>query len=221
MSSDHKNLILPITTSPDQSTIITINDKEEVGCHRQSIQKPSHRQRLLRYGRCCTPILAIITVAILVVSFTVFKVREPTMKLNSISLGEIDLTKNVSVMADVSVKNPNTLAFKFSSSKTSLLYGSREVGLAYGPPGTVGAHRTLRTNVTVDVITDRLLSDSAFMVNMASGSLELETSTMVWGKVTILGMFKRHVDVMMNCTVSVSIASQAILDQHCTQRMWL
>ena len=213
--SSEKNHILPISTIPNQSP-----DKE-TSKDWPTTDKPAGRRQRLICLSCCAGILAGVAIAVVALSFTVYKVREPTMRLNSVNFGDLDLTKNLTVIADVSVKNPNALPFKFNSSKTSLLYRSREVGLAYGPPGNVGARGTLRTNVTVDVITDRLLNDSNFMGDVGNGSLALETCTMVGGKVTILGMFKRHVDVMMNCTVTVSIASQAILDQHCTQRMWL
>ncbi|ONK54824.1 uncharacterized protein A4U43_UnF10950 [Asparagus officinalis] len=143
------------------------------------------------------------------------------MRLNSVNFKDLDLTKNLTVIADVSVKNPNALPFKFKSSTTTLLYGTKQVGVAYGPPGQVGARGTLRTNVTMNVISSKLVGDSKFMEDVGKGSLELETSTMVGGKVTILGMFKRHVDVMMKCSVSVEIGSQKILDQQCTQKMWL
>jgi len=216
MSSSEKNHILPVSTIPTSQP-----PSKQKSVDWPTNEKPDGRRHRLVCLSCCAGILAVIAITVLVLSFTVYKVREPTMRLNSVNFGDLDLSKNMTVIADVSVKNPNVLPFKFNSSKTSLLYRSREVGLAYGPPGNVGARGTLRTNVTVDVITDRLLNDSNFMGDVGNGSLGIQTSTMVGGKVTILGIFKRHVDVMMNCTVSVSIASQTILEQHCTQRMWL
>lgn len=215
MSPSQKNFILPISTSPN-------NNEKPAGwptTPEKPVDRPWQRKRIC-CGLCASS-LAVIAIVIIVLSFTVFKVRDPTMRLNSIHFDNLDITKNLTVTADVSVKNPNALPFKFNSSTTSLLYRNNEVGTAYGPPGNVGAYKTLRTNVTMNVISSRLLADSNFMNDVQNGSLALQTSTMVGGKVTILGMFKRHVDVMMNCTVNVAIASQAILDQSCTQRMWL
>ncbi|MCD7449588.1 hypothetical protein HAX54_000653 [Datura stramonium] len=63
----------------------------------------------------------------------------------TVSQDEFPLT----VSADVSVKNPNSISFKFNEATTNLFYDDVVVGEALTPPGTVNAQRTLRINMSV------------------------------------------------------------------------
>ncbi|THU57405.1 hypothetical protein C4D60_Mb03t03180 [Musa balbisiana] len=127
----------------------------------------------------------------------------------------------MTVVADVSVKNPNAASVRFGASTTAIYYRAREMGVAYGPPGTARARRTFRINVTVDVIADRILGDANLFDDLAAGSIAVTTATKVGGRVRVLGVFKHHVDVMMNCSITMAVANQSIVGQNCNQKVRL
>ncbi|XP_010916767.1 late embryogenesis abundant protein At1g64065 [Elaeis guineensis] len=192
---------------------------------------PSSRRR--RRRRCliccgsCTALVVVIAIVLVIITVTVYKVKEPVMTMNSVSIKNLNLSLgsslniNMTVVADVSVKNPNAAFFRFGESTTALYYRAREVGVAYGPPGTAGARKTFRINVTIDVMADRLLSDPSVIGDLAAGKLDVTTSTKVGGRAKIFLIIKRHVDVMMNCSMTMAVSNQSILAQSCNQRVWL
>ncbi|MCD9643698.1 hypothetical protein HAX54_031354, partial [Datura stramonium] len=110
-----------------------------------------------------------------VLGFTVFHVHEPSIRMNSVKFNGLSylmtssstttttLQPNVynltlTVSADVSVKNPNSISFKFNEATTNLFYDDVVVGEALTPPGTVNAQRTLRINMSVEVTVEKILS---------------------------------------------------------------
>ena len=54
---------------------------------------------------------------------------------------------NISLIADVSVKNPNVASFKYRNITTNLYYYGTVVGDARGPTGRAKAHRIMRMNI--------------------------------------------------------------------------
>ncbi|KAM0945801.1 hypothetical protein DsansV1_C09g0088071 [Dioscorea sansibarensis] len=193
--------------------------------------KPRRRRRrcILCCGSC-TAVLILIGIILVILAFTVFKVKEPVLTLNSITMQGLSALAtsptpsagfNVTVVADVSVKNPNAASFKFGSSTTSVYYKDGLVGVAYGPPGNARADKTLRTNMTVDVLGDRLVGDMDLVTEALTGAVAIKSSTMIGGRVKIIGIFKHHVDVMMNCSLNIAVLNQSILDQNCVHRVWL
>ncbi|TKY45814.1 Late embryogenesis abundant protein [Spatholobus suberectus] len=128
---------------------------------------------------------------------------------------------NMSLIADVSVKNPNVASFRYSNTTTSLYYRGVMVGEARGPPGRAKARRTIRMNVTVDVITDRIISIPDFGTDLGSGLLTMCSFSRVPGQVKILNLFKRHVVVKMNCSTTFNISTRAIKEQSCQRKVKL
>ncbi|KAG1335123.1 putative Late embryogenesis abundant protein [Cocos nucifera] len=147
--------------------------------------------------------------------------------MNSVSIKNLNinlgssLALTMTVVADISVKNPNAASFRFGESTTTLYYRTRKIGVAYGPPGTAGAHKTFRLNVTIDVMAGQLLSDPNLIVDLASGKLDVTTSTKVGGRAKIFLIIRHHADVMMNCSMTLAVSNLSILAQSCNQRVWL
>lgn len=95
------------------------------------------------------------------------------------------------------------------------------MGEARGPPGRAKARRTLRMNVTIDVITARVISSPDFVTDLGSGLLTMSSFSRVPGQVKILNLIKRHVVVKMNCTTTFNISTQAIKEQSCKRKVKL
>lgn len=74
-------------------------------------------------------------------------------------------------------------------------------------------------NVTIDVITDRVVSSPDFATDLGSGLLTMSSFSRVPGQVKILNLIKRH--VKMNCTTTFNISTQAIKEQSCKRKVKL
>jgi hypothetical protein len=195
--------------------------------------------RLRRVLISCGIFSILVAAALLAVTLTVYRVREPVMTMNAISLKDPGTAAaaasssassttptpllTLTVVADVSVKNPNAASLRYGASETSVYYRARQVGEALGPPGTAPARRTVRMNVTVDVAVGALLGDPAFLEDVvAAGAVAVATATRVRGRVAVLGgLVHRRVVLEMNCTATVAVADMSISDQRCLQHVWL
>ncbi|KAI3687583.1 hypothetical protein L1987_81283 [Smallanthus sonchifolius] len=180
---------------------------------------------------CCgiiTAIILIIAVVMLVLGFTILHVKNPKINMNSVSIIGLDRVNatellagnaNLSVVADVSVKNTNVAAFKFEKSNSSLLYHDTVVGVADIPGGVAKARRTLRLNVTFEVMVAEIAGNRRFGSDMTAGILPVESYTKIVGRVKILNIIKRKVTVTMNCSIAVGVASQQIVNQDCKKHV--
>lgn len=206
---------------------------DAMGSNAAVVRPPFLRLRCVLIS--CGIISVLIAAALLAVALTVYRVREPVMTMNAISLkdpgaaaaaGSSSTTPpllTLTVMADVSVKNPNAASLRYGATETSVYYRARQVGEALGPPGTAPARRTVRLNVTVDVAVGALLGDPAFLEDVvAAGAVAVATATRVRGRVAVLGgLVHRRVVLEMNCTATVAVADMSISDQRCLQHVWL
>lgn len=168
----------------------------------------------------------LIAAGTLSVALTVYRVRAPVMIMNAISLEDPGTTASpavLTVVADVSVTNPNAASLRYGPTETTVFYRGRLVGRAAGPPGTAPARRTVRMNVTVGLAVGSLLAQPGFLRDaVGGGAVEVATCTTVRGRVAVLGgAVRRRVALEMNCTAAVSVADMAIREQSCRQRVWL
>ncbi|PHU09562.1 hypothetical protein BC332_21422 [Capsicum chinense] len=112
---------------------------------------------------------------------------------------------NMTIKADVSVKNPNFASFRYSNTTTTISYHDTVVGEARGPSGKSKARGTTRINVTIDIITDKIVSHPGLQNDITTGLLTMNSYTRVGGRVKLLNMIKKHVIVKMNCSITVNI----------------
>ena len=199
------------------------SDDDDVAAHLKKIR----RRKFIRCCGCIAGLILIQAVVIITLIFTVFRIKDPVIKMNKISVTQLELVNNttpkagtnMSLTADVSVKNPNVASFKYSNTTTTLYYHGTVVGEARGPPGRAKPRRTMRMNITVDIITDRLMSSPNLAAEMGSGLLTMSSYSRIPGRVKMLNIIKRHVVVKMNCTITVNISSQAIQEQKCKRKV--
>ncbi|KAL6889037.1 hypothetical protein ACP4OV_010063 [Aristida adscensionis] len=162
----------------------------------------------------------LVAATLIAVALTVFRVREPVMTMNAISVKDIGSSARVTVVADVSVTNPNAASLRYGPTETTVWYRARAVGGAAGPGGTARARRTARVKVTVEVAVGALLGDPAFLRDVAAGAVAVTTATRVRGRVAVLGgAVRRRVVLEMNCSATIAVADMSIRDQTCLQRV--
>ncbi|THF94380.1 uncharacterized protein LOC114320830 [Camellia sinensis] len=214
----------PLSTTTTRS--YQINGEHD---HAISIDLKKHHHNP-KYLKCCGYISALILIlafTILMLIFTVFRVKEPVLNINSGKINGLDraskntirLDTNLTVVADVSIENPNVVAFKFGNTTTTLYYGGVVVGNGRNPAGVAEAGKTVRTNMTIDVMTEKILGVRRLTSDLSYGALGMRSYTSISGGVKILKIIKKNVVVKVNCSMTFNITSQAIQDQICMQHM--
>ncbi|XP_039063366.1 uncharacterized protein LOC120208079 [Hibiscus syriacus] len=193
--------------------------------------KKVKRKKFIKCCSCIAALIIILAVVITVLIFTVFRVKDPIIKLNGVSITNLELINgtstvpiprpgsNISLMADVSVKNPNIASFKYRNTTTTLYYYGTVVGDARGPGGSAKARRTMQMNISVDIVTDRLLASPNLVADVGSRTLTMSSYSRIRGRINMLSIVKTHVTVKMNCTFTVNITSQAIHGQKCKRKV--
>lgn len=183
------------------------------------------RRCLTCCGACCL-VLILIVVVLVILAFTFFKAKDPIIHVDSVTLesfkGSIVLnipptiSLNVTLGLVVSVTNPNKVGFKYTNSTTHMLYRGVEVGLVSIPPGQVSAGGTEQISSILQLMADRLISNSNLYSDFSNGSLPFSTTTDLSGRVDILHIFKHHVDTYSVCNITISVANQSVSNTICT-----
>ena len=216
------------TTKPLATASPTVHPAATDGGARDGeIATDSKRWRSAQYLRkrrcalwccgCCGATVVLLGIAALVLALTVFKVRDPVLTMNGVTLEGVDgdlgtagrpaVSVNATLSADISVKNPNVASFRFGRSETDFHYAGETVGVAYAPPGEVGAGRTVRMNITLDVLADRI-SPNVNATDLIFGQdYNLTSYTEIAGRVSVLGIYKRDLDIKMNCSITLEVGA--------------
>ncbi|TKW07561.1 hypothetical protein SEVIR_7G315100v4 [Setaria viridis] len=194
---------------------------------------PKHNPRRRRCLCACLlvtlAVLLALAITLLVLFLTVLKVRDPTTRLVSTRLAgvaprltfpAISLQLNVTLLLTVAVHNPNPASFTYDSGgHTDLTYRGAHVGDAEIDPGRIPSKGDGEVKLALTVQADRLAEDLAQLVaDVESGSVAMEASTRIPGRVTILGLFKRHAVAYSDCSFVFGIAEMRVRSQQCHDR---
>ncbi|KAI3498260.1 hypothetical protein L1887_34031 [Cichorium endivia] len=217
-----KEQVRPLAPAIDQHH--TSSDDEE-----SIFKKTSSRRKYLWWCSFIAALMILLAVVIVILIFTIFKIKDPEIKMNGVTVNNLGFMNgtipqpgtNMSLTADISVKNPNYASFRYQNTTTSLYYREVVIGEARGPPGQSKARRTTRMNITMDIMVDTLLGNPNLQSDIGKGSLGLSSYTRVGGRVKFFTFIKRHVTVTMNCTMKVNISSRTIEDQKCKRKVKL
>ncbi|KAK9145263.1 hypothetical protein Sjap_005166 [Stephania japonica] len=103
-----------------------------------------------------------------------------------------DPSANITIDVHVSVKNPNFVSFRYDNGTTTLFYHETKVGEGKTPAGVVNARRTRRMNLSLKMVTARMLEEKALGSEIRSGAMIMSSYTNLNGRVKILGAFKKR-----------------------------
>lgn len=192
----------------------------------QSTKGRSRRSSTCR--KCCIGITILIVIVLAVavtLLFTVYKVRNPTMRINSVSVedpssGGSLLPTNMVATTDASVNNPNILALHFKNPNITAYYHEQQVGQAEASPGVAPARGTVRMKTKLNLNITKLMDDPRFVDEFMKGSIGLNTSVLIGGKVEIFGVIAHHVDIVFNCMLAIDVTTFSLKNQTCWQHMW-
>jgi LEA14-like dessication related protein len=195
-----------------------------------------HQKQRLRRRRgclCCACLLVtlvLLAVILLILFLTVLRVRDPTTRLVSTKLvgvaprltfPALSIQLNVTLLLTVAVHNPNPASFSFrSGGHTDLVYRGVHVGDAEIDPGRVPSKGDAEVKLALTLQADRFISSPDAMARLLSdvesGSLPLEASTRIPGRVAVFGVFKRHAVAYSDCTFVFGIAEMGVRSQQCS-----
>ncbi|CAN6339404.1 unnamed protein product [Urochloa humidicola] len=191
----------------------------------------SHRRRCACVCLLVTlAVLLALAITLLVLFLTVFKVRDPTTRLVSTRLAGVaprltfpamSLQLNVTLLLTVSVHNPNPASFTYDAGgHTDLTYRGAHVGDAEIDPGRIPSRGDGEVNLALTVQADRFAADLAQLVaDVESGSVAMEASTRIPGRVSILGgLIKRHAVAYSDCSFVFGVAEMKVRSQQCHDR---
>eukprot|EP00250_Pteridium_aquilinum_P031584 c4387_g1_i1 orf=454-1074(-) len=201
-----------------------------MGDQRTGSQQRKRQQRRTCLTCCgvCTILLILIVVILVILAFTVFKPKQPKMRVDNITLEDFQadvvlnippsIKLNVTLGLVVSVTNPNKVGFKYYNSTTHMFYRDVEVGLVPIPSGQLDAGQTKQISTSIELLADRLITDSRLYKDFFAGSIPLSTTSEISGKVNILNIIKRHIDTSSVCnfTIAVGNTSTAIDNMVCS-----
>ncbi|KAB8100281.1 hypothetical protein EE612_030744 [Oryza sativa] len=203
------------------ATGVGMEEEAQAATGWRSMQYLRKRRRALCCCGCCVTTLVVVGLVILVLALTVFRVKDPRITMNGVWVTAIStgpgtgagigstVATNATLTADVSVKNPNAASLRFSRSETDVYYKGKTVSVAYVPAGSVGADRTVRMNITLDLLADRLASVLNGTGLILGQEYDLTTYTAMRARVSVLGIIKKSLDVRMNCSVILDVAGIA------------
>ncbi|XP_044491526.1 uncharacterized protein LOC123215474 [Mangifera indica] len=173
-----------------------------------------------------TLILLILTIVIL--SFTVFKAKDPVITVDSVALDylsvHLDIARvtvniNLTVAVNLTIDNPNKVGMKYNNTTSTLIYRGEEVGEIPIPAGEVSADESVHMSVLVTVMADRFMSNSQVFNDVVAGSLSLSSYTKITGKVSIFKIFKVHVTTVSECSFTVFISNRTTSDEQYRRRV--
>ncbi|GFP87387.1 hypothetical protein PHJA_000882400 [Phtheirospermum japonicum] len=141
------------------------------------LMTPAPKPKSRRRCKCiCLSVVAVILglgLLFLILGLTVFKVKKPITTIDSVSIQDLDLSLdvarlrvllNVTLDLGVAVTNPNRVGFKYGDSTCYIRYKGNDVAEVYVPAGSIGARDTSSMNLTLTLMADRLLSNSASLL---------------------------------------------------------
>ncbi|XP_010928214.1 uncharacterized protein [Elaeis guineensis] len=150
----------------------------------------------------CACLLLILSIVVLVLYFTLFKPRDPIMKLIStcieggsprVTLLVIRIELNITLEFEVFIHKPNYAALDYAKGHTILLYRGTLIGDTDVEPGWMplwgDGHVHVNFNVEADLLTTKLLS---LIADMAAGEVGFDLSTEISDRVIFLSFIKRH-----------------------------
>ncbi|KAL0408126.1 UNVERIFIED_CONTAM: hypothetical protein Sradi_1747000 [Sesamum radiatum] len=97
------------------------------------------------------------TAIILLFVLIFMKLRSPKVRFNAIAVESFSSTNNnstsfnMTMLAQVAIKNNNFGDFKYENSTLSILYNGVKVGEAVVPRGSAGPRKTKKFNISVDL----------------------------------------------------------------------
>ncbi|KAL2610869.1 hypothetical protein R1flu_022561 [Riccia fluitans] len=189
------------------------------------VPRPFYRKRSCQiWCGVTTALLLVLVILILILSFTVFKAKNPRITVTGMTLqtfsANVDpslssVHLDVSLQLNVSVRNPNIASFKYENSSTFLFYRGKEVGSAAIPAGEVKAKQTVRFSTFLEIQALDIMIDANLTSDLAANIIPVSTYASIQGRLNVINVFKRHAVSTTECTANIFITNTTLRDFNC------
>ncbi|XP_062230293.1 uncharacterized protein LOC133928011 [Phragmites australis] len=187
-------------------------------------------------SRRCLRVCAVVSVAALlllgvaaaVLAITTLRPRATAATLEGLRLASLSLSPgpgtpslNATIDADLAIRNPYPVAaFAHDAGRVEVYYRGALAADADLPPGRVGAGGTEQVTVRLTVVADQLAAHAPQLYGDVVGTKDvpLIVRMAVPGTVTVLGVLRRRVVVVIVCDLAVSVQAPGTQTSSCRYR---
>ncbi|KAI4315480.1 hypothetical protein L6164_028281 [Bauhinia variegata] len=151
----------------------------------------------------------------------VLRVTSPQIELRSATVNHIKYITspspsfNVTMIAYLTIKNPNFGRFNYDNSTVSVQYEGASVGDGGFGSARLKARETKGMNLTVNMRSTKLLVTGNLTSDINSGMLNLTSYAKLSGKVHLFKIFQKTTTAEMACIMNLNLTSKSIQDFQC------
>ena len=182
-------------------------------------KEPKRRSKYLVYT-----LAGFVTLLAVCLAFasTVLKVRNPKLEMISAKVMHISYSTspsasfNVTMIASLTIMNPNFGRFNYDNSTVNVLYGVISVGARETVGARVEARETKEIDVMVNMRSSKKLLASGNLTNdIHSGTVKLRSYAKLSGTVQLLKIVKKRKTIVMACIMNLNLTSHSIHHVQC------
>lgn len=163
-------------------------------------------------------------IMIVILDMTIFKVRTPKYRFDSVSLTDISTNSSTTsssfhmkLNAEVAIKNKNFGPYKYYDCYLTIYYRGRSVGEVVVKEAKVKTLSTKKLTFGINVTySESAVSGKSNLKNdISSGALILSSKSEMRGQVKLLKIIPKDRQPKMQCTMSINLAEKVVKDLKC------
>ncbi|KAL2649748.1 hypothetical protein R1flu_017876 [Riccia fluitans] len=211
-------------------------DREAVGTEPFAVPSPMRQQKAAKRSRkkcclwCCgitTGVIVLVVVILVILGFTVFKPKDPKLRVDSVVLDSFsfDLSNllnpkvNVSLDTKVSVNNPNYASFKYRNTTAFIFYHGKEIGESSIPEGKIKSRGTVQLAVPVSVFISSNLLNANLTTDLTSGVFPVSSQVEITGTANFLNIIKlKNARSTSHCDLEIFLSNQSLKSVDCDNK---
>ncbi|XP_027108629.1 late embryogenesis abundant protein At1g64065-like [Coffea arabica] len=209
----------PLVPGPANGTYVRTGDDEAGRGGSRELRRQKRKKYLLYF----VAFVIFQTGVILIFTMTIMKVRTPRFRVRSATFDAFNVSRqppnnrtfNISMNAQVGVKNANFGRYKYQGTTMTFLYRGSQVGEGVIQKSSVGWRSTKKFNVAVQLTSDNFTSDSQLAADLNANILRLTSQAELKGKVALTFIFNKKKSAKMNCTMDVFLTTEQLANISC------
>lgn len=208
----------PLVSGVANGTYVRTGDDEAGRGDSRELRRQKRKKYLLYF----IAFVIFQTGVILLFTLTIMKVRTPRFRVLSATFDTFNVVRqpnnpsfDISMNAQVGVKNANFGRYKYQSTTITFLYRGSPVGGAVIPQSSVGWRSTKKFNVAVKLTSENLTSNSQLATDLSANFLRLTSQAELTGKVALTFIFNKKKSTKMNCDMDVVLTTKQLVNISC------
>lgn len=163
-------------------------------------------------------------IMIVILDMTIFKVRTPKYRFDSVSLTDVSTSSSTSsssfamkLDAQVTIKNKNFGPYEYQDCYLTIYYRGRSVGEVVVKEAKVKTLSTKKLSLVINVTySESAVSGKSNLKNdISSGALIMSSKSEMRGQVKLLKIIAKDRQPKMQCTMSIKLAEKVVKDLKC------